>query len=396
MNALDRELDLLQYEKDKAIQKIEQQLEQTQTIDNHLTQVRDEYSRIVQLSGQAGYVLDKIDRDFQQKTKLTSSDIILLFLCTALQCARQYLLPNEMFRLQDIKNTNGKLIMSSSKRGDALMKTAYGATVGQVAPRSWEDVLFQSVPYDATRRKGGYLTESTGLSGTTHRYRTLGHDPVLGWIFGTANIMTSALTKYDFETYYIKNMVILNHYRLGVAGMLNDAGNYAQQNPPLLGAAVARQAIHFGSDMFTKQGLPVPIIMTVDNDLAKDMLTKWQINSWCVVQDIGLSALINQLIFFIHRLFYNESKDGSLSMYEVRTRKILSYSNALATGSNVIVVAFTKDLSKLDIGGMLVTLYRLVSDYKFIHEVKRDFLNNEFYKMVVGDHFDFMGSGQNV
>lgn len=83
-------------------------------------------------------------------------------------------------------------------------------------------------------------------------------------------------------------------------------------------------------------------------------------------------------------------------MYEVRTRKILSYSNALATGSNVIVVAFTKDLSKLDIGGILVTLYRLVSDYKFIHEVKRDFLNNEFYKMVVGDQFDFIRREPNV
>ena len=56
----------------------------------------------------------------------------------------------------------------------------------------------------------------------------------------------------------------------------------------------------------------------------------------------------------------------------------------------VLVVAFTKDLSKLDVGGMLVTLHRLISDYKVIQEVKRDFLKNEIYKMVVGGPYDFM------
>ena len=100
--------------------------------------------------------------------------------------------------------------------------------------------------------------------------------------------------------------------------------------------------------------------------------------------------MINQLIATIHKLLYNEDRDGSNSMYEIRTRKILSYSNALATGSNTIVVAFTRDLTKLDVGGMLVTLYRIISDYKFIHEIKRDFLKNEFYNIVVGDSYDFM------
>ena len=63
--------------------------------------------------------------------------------------------------------------------------------------------------------------------------------------------------------------------------------------------------------------------------------------------------------------FYDPNKDGSDRMYEIRSRKILSYSNVIATGSNVIVTAFTKDVNKLDIGGMLVTLYRVVNDYYF-------------------------------
>lgn len=68
----------------------------------------------------------------------------------------------------------------------------------------------------------------------------------------------------------------------------------------------------------------------------------------------------------------------------------IDYSNAIATTSNVIITAFTGDLKRLDVGGILVTLYRLISDQKFIYEIKRDFLKNEIYKMVVGEQYDFM------
>lgn len=376
---MDRELDRLRQKKDRIMANTEAQLERsTAQIEDHLTQVQEEYTRVVQLSGQAGYVLDKIDREFREKTKLSGSDTVFLFLCVALQCARQYLLTNDKLRL-------------TANQGDVLMES----TVGQVVPPSWEDVLFQSVPYDAIQT--GAHASDTGLSGLTHRYRTLGHDPVLGWIFGTANIMTNSLTKTDFiSTYQVANNIIVRHFPGGTIGMLGKAADYARNDPMLLGASVARQAIHYGSDYFTKQGLPVPLIATVNNDLAKTMITRGSIDMWSITRGAVLAALINQLIAVIHRLFYNPDRDGTESMYEIRTRKILSYSNAMATGSNIIVTAFTKDLRKLDVGGALVTIYRLVSDYKFIHEIKRDFLKNEFYKMVVGDSYDFMKEEQHV
>lgn len=185
-------------------------------------------------------------------------------------------------------------------------------------------------------------------------------------------------------------MKIIRHYPLGTIGMLNRATEYARNNPMLLTASVARQAIHFGSDYFTKQGLPIPLISTVNNDVAKAMITKGHIDMWSVTRGTALAALINQLIAIIHRLFYNENQDGSETMYEVRTRKILSYSNALAVGSNVVVTAFTNDLTKLDVGGILVALHRFISDYQFIQSVKRDFLKNEIYNMVVGKPYNFM------
>lgn len=348
-------------------------------LDHNLGLMVHEEKRVQDLSHRAPSIIEDLDRQFKEKTKLTDADVAFLFLALALQCVRQYVIPNNSFFLED------KGGLKSSQRGDKLMGDLLG--IDPLLPPSKIEMLTESVPYDAIRT--GIHVDNTGLSGTTHRYRTLGHDPILGWAFGTANIMTRSLTKYDFETFLVKNNIIVRHYPSGVGGMLQRAGQYTQEDPGLLVTAVARQAIHFGSDYFTKQGLPLPLITTANNDVAK-LLIDNHINLWSVTRGAALASLINFLIATIHRFFYNEAKDGTTSMYEVRTRKILSYSNAMATASNVVVTAVTKDLGRLDVGGMAVTLYRLISDYKFIQEIKRDFLKNEIYKMVVGTPYDFM------
>lgn len=348
-----------------------EQKENSQRLDNQIGQVLDEQKRVTTIYQAPNIVIEDVDKEFKAKTRLQDSDIAFLFICTALQCARQYLLSNDKLRLTAVE-------------GDALIEKA----LSPVTPPGWEDVLFQSVPYDAIRT-GNHIID-TGIAGTTHRYRTLGHDPVLGWIFGTANIMTSSLTKTDFVSYQVSNNTIIRHYPRGTAGVLDKTIQYAQKDPKLLAASVARQAIHYGSDYFTKQGLPIPLIATANNDLAKRMITKGHIDMWSVTRGTILAALINQLIMLAHRLFYDESKDGPVSLFEVRTRKILSYSNALSTGSNIVVSACTKNLNLLDVGGAIETLHRFVADAKFIHDIKRDFLKNELYKTVVGSQYDFM------
>ena len=327
-------------------------------IDDEITEIK----RVEKIASNTKEILDDLDREFSEKTKLTVTDTTFLFLAVGLQIARQYLLSNNQFRLD-------------SKQGDDLMKS--------LVPPSWQDVLLQSVPYDAIKTSA-HISE-TGISGTTHRYRTLGHDPVLGWIFGTANIMTNSLTKYNMETYQVSNMTILRHYPLGIVGMLEKAVEYGTKEPMLIGASIVRQAVHFGSDYFTKQGLPVPIISTVNNQLAGDMISKWHIDMYSITRDTAISALINQLIACIHSPFYNGNSEKDRKLYEVRTRKILSYSNLIASGSNIAVTAITKDFSKLDIGGLAVTIYRLITDAKFIREVKEEFIFGTYKDMIMGE-----------
>lgn len=310
-----------------------------------------------------GQILDNLDKRFCKETGLTESDVVFLFLATGLQIARQYLLSNDRCRLD-------------AKQGDKAVES-----VLSLAPPNWKDILTQSVPYDAI--KTGSHVFATGLGGSTHRYRTLGHDPIFGWVFGTANIMTNSLTKTNFETYQVKNMQIVRHYPLGVAGMLNRAVSYSVNDPKLLAVSVARQAIHFGSDYFTKQGLPVPIIATIDNELAGKMVSEWNIDMWAITRGMTVAAFINQLIAIIHGLFYTGTTRMERKLYETRTRKILSYSNLIATSSNTAVVAITHNMQKLDVGGMAVTIYRLITDAKFIRQVKEEFIFGSYHDMLI-------------
>lgn len=311
-------------------------------------------------------ILDDLDEEFRKKTGLTEMDITFLFVAVGLQIAKQYLLSNEKFRLL-------------ASQGDKLMKDVLG-----LAPPKWNEVLLQSVPYDAIRT--GTHVSNTGLSGTTHRYRTLGHDPIFGWIFGTVNIMTNSLTKSNFETYQVKNMCIVRRYPLGVIGMFEKAIEYSIDDPKLLAVSVLRQAIHFGSDYFTKQGLPVPVLSIFNDELIMKMTTKWNIDTLSITRGATVTIFINHLIAMIHRIFFDGNTEIDKKLYDVRTRKILSYSNLIATSGNIAVVTITKDMTKLDVGGMAVMIYRLITDAKFIRQVKKEFIFDSYKDMIMSDY----------
>ena len=325
---------------------------------------KDEIQRIHTIAENTNQILDDLDEQFCGQTGLTKTDMAFLFLALGLQVARQYLLTNNTGRL-------------TAPQGDQL--------IHNILPRDYREILTQSVPYDAV--KTGSHVFDTGLSGNTHRYRTLGHDPIFGWVFGTANILTNSLTKTNFETYQVSNMMIIRHYPMGVVGMLNQAVQYSIEDPKRLVAAVIRQAVHLGSDFFTKQGLPIPGVAIANNTLAQKMLINWHIDMWSITRGATLSAFINCIITAIHRLFFKGESVTDQKLYEVRTKKIISYSNLIASSSNIAVTAITRDFNKLDIGGIAVSIYRLITDAKFIRQVKEDFIFVSYKKMILENDF---------
>ena len=318
----------------------------------NMQKIADESNRVADVAHNARQILDDLDREFERQTKLNGLDITFMFFATAIQCARWYILDNSKFRL-------------TWREGDKLME--------RVVPKNWQDILLASVPYDSV---GG------------HRFRTLGHDPVMGWIFGPANILTNTATKDDLITSYrVRNGAIAEP--VPTPQIFTEAYQQIRADKMLLPVAIARQAIHFGSDYFTKQGLPVPFIMTADNDLTKNMLTKFHIDMWSITRGAVLASLVNAIVSYIHALFYDPSKYSSPRVYEVKTRKIIRYSNIIASTSNVIYTAITGDLLRLDVGGILVTLWRIIRDRKFQQEVKREFITESFNELIRGEEYKF-------
>lgn len=99
------------------------------------------------------------------------------------------------------------------------------------------------VPFDAQDNRNTTIRVE-GLSAYYHRLLQLGHDPVLGFVFGVSDILSGRMTTID------KNGKIVSQIM----------ENYADRTETDIFAAIAKQIIHFKSDITTSMGLPAPLM----------------------------------------------------------------------------------------------------------------------------------------
>ncbi|WP_027129430.1 hypothetical protein [Fusobacterium perfoetens] len=313
--------------------------------------------------------------EFKNKTKLNELDTKLLFLGVFLQIARQFFIDNNSLRF------------SNASEGDKIPDLISKQISKKTKKERYAEILLGSVPYDATK----YLTTkeefysqfekfSHGISGANHRYTTLGHDPLLGWIFGTVNIITNTLTKNNFslESYTIKNMKI--ERPILISEVFQNFFIQIREDKLLLPVAFLKQGLHFSSDAFTKMGLPVPILNNISPEFAGQLLgEEYRIDFYSISRGVLFSSLISSIITMLHNFYYNETIDNR-KIYEVRTKKIILYSNMISTTSNLIYTSITKNFNKLDIGGFIVTLYKFYKSETFIRKLKEEYVNSKLDK----------------
>lgn len=97
------------------------------------------------------------------------------------------------------------------------------------------------VPYDASMSKN--LTEYvTGLGPRSHRFHSIGHDPILGFIFGVKDTICGTMTTIDSKGKFVTQTV--SGAPIGMS----------------LFEALGRQVGHLKSDIGTLAGLPVPFM----------------------------------------------------------------------------------------------------------------------------------------
>lgn len=350
----------------------------------------------------------RINEEFSRKTSIWNKrDLTFLALATGLQTARWIILQLIMGDL----GADNRGERENSNEGDKRKKQENDEYNKRHQDRenkgsengypTWKDIVFGQY----TRTDGGkssgvcpYDAQNNGPDGFEdggrgqHRVNTLGHDPLLGWIFGTANLMTCSIScskRFGFANHHVEYPGGVFGMRYPYAEMFNDVYKSTKEDKYRLAAALFAQGAHLRSDKYTERGLPIPFIEVFSEDLAGKLYSE-QYDYLCLLKDLKkvgmqavLSILINMIVGFVHKMYYDEEKDGSdKELYEVRTRKILLISNLLASGGNILYCAFSEDWKKLDLGGILVSLYRLVSDVRFMTRVKKQFIQQEIDKSI--------------
>ena len=404
-----------------------------------LSAVTDESYRVSDLAHNAGAIITDLDRQFAEATKLDDTDISLLFLATGLQIARWSILSivrplsldykaertprserltdtqGEKFAKTDIEGEKARKKQDQMVREYGIRKSKAEKDYSDSSFRTVEQILFRPVPYDAMPKGNSealndILPYSQKMNGTNHRSFTLGHDPVWGWIFGPLNIIPRTIT---FRSAVLTSFPVIEKGnaiafpQTNLIGIFDDAIQSISQDSKRLTAATIKQALHFVSDKYTKCGLPIPIVSAeraqslIEQDWNSVEAEKWikkslntfKNDSITVAIQFFLSYLINEIIRVLHLLICSEEKPCNSKFVEVRTRKIISTSNVIASSSNIIhasIRAYTtgnivSGAKVLDIGGIIETTHRLISDTAFISQVKREFLENRWYELVMGD-----------
>lgn len=267
-----------------------------------------------------------------------------------------------------------------------------------------EEIISNPVPFDAIQKSHNNQwyketgEERPGFSGFNHRAKALGHDPLLGLFIGTANIMTSTITRNDFKSWHIDTQAHLRTCKESeyfayldticerastceifrhITSRIREEG---KEGWITLGCALLKEIIHLFTDLPSKQSLPIPIVSTFSPDLARK-LSLYGLNTGTIVQGGFTTMVINWLIGFLHGLC--KSKNDDEQLYMVRTQKIIMYSDLFSTCSDLgysLFMAYMGDkntMRKFDLGGYLVTCYQISHSSKVISEIESEFYINK-------------------
>lgn len=331
--------------------------------------------------------LKSIEKEFSRKTSIINkTDLSFLAIATALQVAKSLVFPyvaekfdygNEINKSERL-NHDDKSIKDSQKEANEKFENKHSKNAKN-KNGYWIQMLYQPPAYDITN---GSKELGINMGGAYHRLYTLGHDPILGWVFGTMNILTDVVTLNTLQSYRVirkPTMKITKEYvPMGV--MVKESYNLIKNDFLNLPAAIFAEAQHLKSDKNTKLGLPIPILSTLNENFASK-LYKSNYDALCLARDLKIvgasfivSKIFDMIISIVHGLF---RKDEIQDLFEVRTRKILLISNSIASTSTIINASITSNPKNLDIGSLLNTITHLFTDIRFIAKIKKEFIESE-------------------
>lgn len=226
------------------------------------------------------------------------------------------------------------------------------------------------VPYDAPYNTGFTNEYVEGLWPTMHRLYSLGHDPLLGFVVGTLDILRGRMTTID------KFGKILSQ----------EIPRYAGREEATVFAALCKQLIHFKSDVTTSMGLPAPLMglfnlmqfgsvgeeeQTIAEIVQGMYYEGYDFQHFCAQSvPVMLTEVVVRLGYFLKRVAEGHGVKESIPVTADRERRpklgtMLFTAHSLATAVNAGRVAFTKDPMAINYPQWLFFAYRSFAQAKW-------------------------------
>ena len=428
--------------------------------DKTLSEVHElalEANRVADIANNSNTIISSIDKEFEELTSLNKLDVSFVLFASVLQSLRWILMPKlKTTRMDELSPEIAKedrmldnerkhkggiydgkksgweyesdkikeyLEKHPKKKTKSEEEYQNGLMKGSCEHRTWIEIITQKVPYDAMNAYEKELIPNianlnsfkngryTNINGVNHHVATLGHDPILGWLFGTANIMTSTISFVDFQSFLVErgnrikslstfefsnklgasDQVILYSRPQAIPNILYECFESAREDVKRVPAAVVRHSMHLASDKYCVQGLPIPILPTIDPQRAQELIAEgWNSLEFKKLlksdfKQIGISAgisiLINMMIESIYLLCLES--DDNYEIRKAKSKKILSIADIISSSSNILYVALSKEISKADIGGIGVSFVSLLRSAHFIAAVKEEYIKKNFETLVL-------------
>ena len=217
------------------------------------------------------------------------------------------------------------------------------------------------VPYDTLK-----ATEAIpGMSGRTHRFQTLGHDPVLGFVYGVLDILRGTVTGFSYDK--------LKRLHGGIC-LASPSGARSID----LIEAFLKQIGHLVSDVATPMGLPAPFLTILQafntGRFGRDNLALGEVARWMYTHGYdfrhflssGFSVGIGKAVL-VGLLMLREVTEGGPSFSKLKTQikyqRMLFAIQSLASLGNAGKIALHQGNPLAINQAQWMTFFRLLGPY---------------------------------
>jgi hypothetical protein len=281
--------------------------------------------------------LKQWNTDFNEINKLDKMDWAICSIAGILSAAIDILfvkMPKHSSKILKSESEGGSL---SNWIKDSIKKSLPEDEIRKLEKNNW-------VPYDSASSRG--LKEHVeGFYPKTHRLHSLGHDPILGFIFGVRDILNGTITTIDSTGKFVTQAVDIKDNSL-IGMRLFDS--------------IARQLGHLKSDIATPAGLPAPFMGLFQKlqfgdigghniaEITRMMYMQGYDFSHFIAMSIPVAIIevIVRISYIIKNLAEGKSLKDSLFLSKSDKHKLntmLFISNTISVAANAGKVAFTQN-----------------------------------------------------